>query len=144
MVVPVPAGVENGQTVRMPVGRKEIFITFRVAKSDYFRRQGSDVHTDAKISLAQAALGGTIRVQGLAEDVNVHVKIDVPKSLDKKQKALLQAYAETEAGTPGTIKGFTYDKAGTKIIMEDPEGLVAEIRDALVQEEPKNGEGKVG
>lgn len=24
------AGVEDGQTVRMPVGRKEIFITFRV------------------------------------------------------------------------------------------------------------------
>lgn len=24
------AGVEDGQTVRMPVGKKEIFITFRV------------------------------------------------------------------------------------------------------------------
>lgn len=30
IVVPVPAGVEDGQTVRMPVGKKEIFITFRV------------------------------------------------------------------------------------------------------------------
>ena len=30
VVVPVPAGVEDGQTVRMPVGSKEIFITFRV------------------------------------------------------------------------------------------------------------------
>lgn len=25
------AGVEDGQTVRMPVGKKEIFITFRVS-----------------------------------------------------------------------------------------------------------------
>lgn len=32
VMVPVPAGVEDGQTVRMPVGKKEIFITFRVQK----------------------------------------------------------------------------------------------------------------
>lgn len=73
VVVPVPAGIEDGQTVRMPVGRKEVFITFRVAKSDYFRRQGADVHCDAKISLAQAALGGTIRVRGIHEDLNVAI-----------------------------------------------------------------------
>lgn len=29
VTVPVPAGVENGQTVRMAVGRREIFITFK-------------------------------------------------------------------------------------------------------------------
>lgn len=29
VTVPVPAGVENGQTVRMQVGRREIFITFK-------------------------------------------------------------------------------------------------------------------
>ena len=61
--VPVPAGIEDGQTVRMAVGSKEIFITFHVAPSDYFKRKGADVHTDAKVSLAQAALGGAIRVQ---------------------------------------------------------------------------------
>lgn len=31
ITVPVPAGVENGQTVRMSVGRKEVFITFKWA-----------------------------------------------------------------------------------------------------------------
>ena len=35
VVVPVPAGVEDGQTVRMPVGNKEIFITFRVSAIYY-------------------------------------------------------------------------------------------------------------
>lgn len=57
----------------MPVGNKEIFITFRVEKSDYFRRDGSDVHTDAEISLSQAVLGGTIRIQGIYEDHTVQV-----------------------------------------------------------------------
>jgi DnaJ family protein A protein 3 len=49
----VPAGIEDGQTVRMPVGTKEVYITFKVEKSDYFTRKGADVHTDATISLAQ-------------------------------------------------------------------------------------------
>ncbi len=47
----------------MQVGQKEVFITFRVEKSDYFRRDGADVHTDAYMSLAQAALGGSLRLQ---------------------------------------------------------------------------------
>ena len=122
ITVPVPAGVEDGQTVRMAVGNKEIFITFRVEKSQYFKRDGADVHTDANISLSQAMLGGTIRVQGVYEDqviqimpgtsshtkialngkglkrVNsyghgnhyINIKIQIPKYLNEKKKALLQ------------------------------------------------------
>ncbi|XP_053664104.1 protein tumorous imaginal discs, mitochondrial [Anopheles marshallii] len=73
ITVPVPAGIEDGQTVRMNVGSKEIFITFRVEKSRYFRRDGADVHTDANISLSQAILGGTIRVQGVYEDQTIQI-----------------------------------------------------------------------
>ncbi|XP_035911908.1 protein tumorous imaginal discs, mitochondrial isoform X1 [Anopheles stephensi] len=73
VTVPVPAGIEDGQTVRMNVGSKEIFITFRVEKSRYFRRDGADVHTDANISLSQAILGGTIRVQGVYEDQTIQI-----------------------------------------------------------------------
>lgn len=75
VTVPVPAGVEDGQTVRMAVGRKEIFITFRVEKSRYFRRDGSDVHTEAEISLSQAILGGTIRIQGVYDDQTIQVML---------------------------------------------------------------------
>lgn len=170
--VPVPAGIEDGQTVRMPISSgREIFITFRIEPSDYFRRQGSDVHTDAKISLAQSALGGAIRVQGVYEDLNVqipngtvshtrmrlagkgikkvsgygygdhyiHIRIDVPKKLDEKQKALLQAYAEMENDTPGTINGLTYAKDGNKVVMEDPEGMVNDIREAIQEQNQHNG-----
>lgn len=73
MTVPVPAGVEDGQTIRMPIGNKEIFVTFRVEKSRYFRRDGPDVHTEAGISLAQAVLGGTIRVEGVYEDQTIQI-----------------------------------------------------------------------
>ena len=74
--VPVPAGIEDGQTVRLAVGdsrQKEIFITFRVEGSDYFRRQGADVHTDARISISQAVFGGNIRLMGVHEDINVQI-----------------------------------------------------------------------
>lgn len=139
VTVPVPAGVEDGQTIRLAVGRKEVFVTFRVEKSRYFRRDGPDVHTDAEASLAQAVLGGTIRVEGVYEDqtiqvapgtsshmrirlsgkglkkINgmgygdhyVNIKITVPKKLTDEQQALLQAYAELETGTPGSIFGVT-------------------------------------
>ena len=73
LLVPVPAGIENGQTVRMQVGSREIFITFRVESSDYFRRQGADIHTDAKISFSQAVFGGNVRVAGIYDDLNVQI-----------------------------------------------------------------------
>lgn len=73
VIVPVPAGVEDGQTVRMPVGKKEIFITFRVQKSSVFRRNGADIHSDLLISVAQAVLGGTARCQGLYETINITI-----------------------------------------------------------------------
>ncbi|XP_061556459.1 dnaJ heat shock protein family (Hsp40) member A3a isoform X1 [Phycodurus eques] len=73
VMVPVPAGVEDGQTVRMPVGKKEIFITFRVQKSPVFRRDGADIHSDLYVSVAQAILGGTARAQGLYETLNLAI-----------------------------------------------------------------------
>ncbi|CAH1161740.1 unnamed protein product [Phyllotreta striolata] len=73
VTIPVPAGIEDGQTVRMSVGNKELFVTFRVEKSDYFKRDGPDVHTEAEISIAQALLGGTIRIQGLYEDHTIQI-----------------------------------------------------------------------
>ncbi|CAI9560395.1 unnamed protein product [Staurois parvus] len=73
LTVPVPAGVEDGQSVRMLVGRKEVFITFRVQKSPIFRRDGADLHSDLSVSIAQAVLGGTTRAQGLYEPIIVDI-----------------------------------------------------------------------
>lgn len=74
-------GIEDGQTIRMPVGQKELFVTFRVEKSDYFKRDGFDVHTSADISISQAVLGGTIRIQGLYEDHTLQVSYILLKLL---------------------------------------------------------------
>jgi len=71
--VPVPAGVEDGQTMRMNLGKQELYITFKVAPSKLFRRDKEDVHSDVAISLSQAVLGGTIRVKGIYDDHNLNV-----------------------------------------------------------------------
>lgn len=75
VIVPVPAGVTDGQTVRMKItNNKELYVTFRVSRSNYFRRDDADIHTDAVISVSQAILGGSVRVEGLYEDLNVDIK----------------------------------------------------------------------
>ncbi|XP_051240490.1 dnaJ homolog subfamily A member 3, mitochondrial isoform X2 [Dicentrarchus labrax] len=71
VTVPVPSGVDNGQTVRMAVGNREILITFRVHGSPVFRRDGVNIHSDVFISIAQAVLGGTATAQGLHETISI-------------------------------------------------------------------------
>jgi len=162
--------VEDGQTVRMPVGSKEIFITFRVEKSRNFRREGADVHSDVAVSLAQAILGGTIRVPGIYEDVlikipagtsshtkirlagkgiarshsygqgdhYIHVKINIPVKLSEQQRALIQAYSETETGVDGTVEGVTQTKQGRQVT-DDDEGVVEQLRKILNSETKTKG-----
>ncbi|XP_038568750.1 dnaJ homolog subfamily A member 3, mitochondrial-like isoform X1 [Micropterus salmoides] len=86
VTVPVPAGVEDGQTVRMSVGKREILITFRVQRSPVFRRNGVNIHSDVLISIAQAILGGTATTQGLYETIS----IVIPPSCQADQVIRLQ------------------------------------------------------
>ncbi|XP_059194802.1 dnaJ homolog subfamily A member 3, mitochondrial-like isoform X2 [Centropristis striata] len=70
VTVPVPAGIDNGQRVRMSVGSKEILITFRVQSSPLFRRHGFDIHSEMFISVAQAILGGVATGPGLHQTIS--------------------------------------------------------------------------
>ena len=62
------SGVEDGQTMRVNLGVSELFVTFRVKPSDKFRREKEDIHSEISVSIAQATLGGEVKVPGIYED----------------------------------------------------------------------------
>lgn len=69
---------------------------------------GTSSHTRIRLSGK-----GMKKVNGFGNgDHYVHIKINVPKRLQTRQKALAQAYAELEEDTPGQILGVTYKKDG--------------------------------
>jgi hypothetical protein len=59
-----------------------------IDKSGYFVRDGLDVHSEADVSVAQALLGGKLRVRGLFEDkVSLEFQQEQPFAL-RLSKAL--------------------------------------------------------
>ena len=81
--VKVPAGVENGNQMRLqgqgeagfnggPYG--DLFIVFVVEQSKEFRRDGAEIYFNQDISFVQAALGDEIEVK----TVHGNVKLKIP------------------------------------------------------------------
>jgi DnaJ homolog subfamily A member 3 len=83
--VPVPAGVEDGQTMRLNVSSQEVYVTFKVQPSKIFRRDREDVHSDCFISISQAILGGNINIQGIYEN---H-QLKIPKGTPSHERFIL-------------------------------------------------------
>jgi molecular chaperone DnaJ len=80
--VDVPAGIEDGQTLRMsgegapgenngPNG--DLLIEVRVEPHPDFERDGDDLHFDAAVSFPQAVFGDTIEVPTLDGDVEMEL-----------------------------------------------------------------------
>ncbi len=94
--VNVPAGVEDGQSMRLngqgnegknkgPAG--SLYVVFRVKRSDVFEREGSEIRYILPINFAQAALGDEIEVP------TVHGKVS------------MKVPAGTQTGTKFRLKG---------------------------------------
>lgn len=92
VVVTVPPGTEDGQTVRLrgqgqrhPSGGPpgDVLITFRVEPDRFFRREGLDVYCTIPLNLAQAVLGTKVRVRTL-DGKRVVLKIPPGTSPGKK------------------------------------------------------------
>ncbi|SEJ24982.1 curved DNA-binding protein [Dyadobacter sp. SG02] len=81
--ITVPAGVENGQTIKIaghggpgsnggPNG--DLYITFSVSADDKFRRSGNDLHLKVDLDLYTAVLGGELVVETLSGKVKLPIK----------------------------------------------------------------------
>lgn len=82
--VEIPAGIKDGQQLRVsgfgeagmqgnPSG--DLIVTVRVAPSEFFERDGNDLHASISISMTQAALGAELEVDGIMEDETFIVRV---------------------------------------------------------------------
>ena len=78
-----PAGVRGGANGRL-------FVHLHVEPDPRFERHGDDLHHEAHVSFAQAALGASIEVPTLRATTTV----DVPTELDDTSRDLLRQLAE--------------------------------------------------
>ena len=105
--VTIPAGVEDGQTLRLrgqgspgagggPAG--DLYITFRVETPAGYRRDGADLHRSVPVDLYTMLLGGKITVDTPTGAVNLPVAANTPngKSVRLKGKGLPRYKASGE------------------------------------------------
>ncbi|CAF0920503.1 unnamed protein product [Didymodactylos carnosus] len=104
--IPIPAGVEEGQTMRLNLGVQEVFITFRVKASEKFRRDKEDIHSEINLSIAQCVLGGAIKVPGIYED---HL-LQIPAGTQSHQRFRLIGKGIKRIHSPGTGDHYVHVK----------------------------------
>jgi molecular chaperone DnaJ len=83
--VVVPAGVENGEMIRMPGmgeaaiggGAGDLYVKLHVREDKNFTREGRDILTTLSIKLTDALLGGEYRIPSLDGDESVSVPAGV-------------------------------------------------------------------
>jgi molecular chaperone DnaJ len=80
--VKIPAGIDNGQTLRVRNAgnatengeQGDLFLTIRVKPHKIFKREDFDIYMDLTISFAQAALGAEIAIPTLSgEEIKIKV-----------------------------------------------------------------------
>jgi curved DNA-binding protein len=81
--ITIPAGIENDQTIKIAghggKGRNggpngDLYITFKIAGHQKFRRAGNNLHSTVDLDLYTAVLGGEITVDTLNGKVKLKVK----------------------------------------------------------------------
>ena len=81
--ITIPAGVENGQTIRIagygapgvnggPAG--DLYITFVIEQTGRFRRAGNDLYATLELDLYTAVLGGEVTTDTLDGKIRIKVK----------------------------------------------------------------------
>jgi len=183
--VKVPAGVEDGMTLRLdrmgdaPISgagvNGDLLVRINVARSQAFTRQGSNLYHDARIPFHTAILGGRVRVPTLEGDVDVRVPggtqpgeemvlkgrgvpplygsgsgdlfvrfaVTVPRSLSKRQRELLQAYADdTEGRAPSKTSRENSGQSEPQKSPENDDNAKAESSSPENPQADESGEGE--
>ena len=78
VLVDIPAGIEDGQTVRLRIdGEQEVLVQVRVEDGGNLRREGYHVHSDLWIDIWDAAFGKTVTIPGLHGNINIKIPKEI-------------------------------------------------------------------
>ena len=99
VTVEVPAGIRDGQQLRISgfgeagmqgAAPGDLIVTCRVQVHEFFEREGDALHARANISIAQAALGAEITIDGIMPGEKVAVAI--PEGCQNEQVVRVKGY----------------------------------------------------
>jgi len=137
--VEVPAGVEDGSTLRLadrgPAGPRggrngSLFVQLEVEPDDRFQRMGDDVHTSAHVSIAQAALGTKISVDTMEDPADITIE----RGTQSGHVVRLR-----HAGVPH-LRGRGRGDLFVHVVVDTPTDLTARQEELLVQLAAERGE----
>ena len=133
--VDIPPGVDNGSTVRVtPERGTEMLFRVSVSPNGSFRREGTDLYTDADVPFEQCILGEETQVRTL-DGRTIWVRI--PANSQNGQNIRLRGQGMPRLGSPD-VKGDLY----VTVRPQMPESLTDEQRDLIVRlQELRSGEG---
>jgi len=132
ITVNVPAGIDEGQTLRVPgkgmAGPNSgppghLYVTFHVEQDERFERDGDDLYTEVPLTFAQAALGARVQVPTLDDAV----ELDVPSGTQPGTIRVLRG-----RGMPN-VHGRGVGDLAVRLTVSVPKKLNAEQR-ALVEQ----------
>lgn len=130
--VKVPAGIADGQSIRLrgegEAGERgttagDLYLTVRVAADARFERDGDDLHSQARVTFSQAALGATVDV----ETVDGVVALKVPAGTQSGQEFRLKGKGVTHLKSGGRGDHFVH------VQVETPKSTNRRQRDLLEQ-----------
>ncbi len=141
--VSIPAGIDNGLSVRMPHGgepgvnggeRGDLLVECIVSRHPLFKRQRTNIFSTVPISFATAALGGTIRIKTVDGEVEYTVKAGTQTDT----RVRLSGKGVPSLRNP-KMRGDHY----VTLVVDVPTKLNAKQREALKNfDEAMQGDGK--
>ena len=128
LTLTIPPGIEDGKTLRirgqgesLGIGMSgDLLVTVAVQPHPTLTRDGLDLLTDAKISMTTAALGGSVRVKTLTDDVDLKISPGVQPG---QQLRLRGRGAADASGRKGDLR--------VRLIVEIPKSLSRKQRNLL-------------
>ena len=157
MNVRIPAGIADGMSIRLsgegepgekggPAGN--LYVNVHVKQHAYFERRDDDILLEMKINIAQAALGTTIKVPTLDGERELPIPAGIQSNTVLRMRGLglprLRSAGRgnqlvvIQVATPENITEDQQhlfeelaDTLGTEIIVEEKQGFVERIKEAL-------------